>query len=233
MILPIIIIILSTIFWMIVSAFKRDLKYVKNHNIGTIYVCLFLVHSGITIYSLQMLGCREMEEGRKWLTADYSIECWTEEHTMYALSYALPSLIVWGLGIPFVSMILVFKHRNQLKEFTTKLKFSYFFNGFHEKYYLWEFVILFRKIMVIGIVIMLANFSFTIQILTAFALMFTFVIIQIIYMPFQSKELNNLELMSVTVTCIILHLALFYSTELDSSNAASIILLLILLSTNT
>ena len=179
-----------------------------------------------------MIGCREMEEGKKWLTADYSIECWTEEHTMYALSYALPSLIVWGLGIPLVSMMLVFKHRKRLDHEPTMLKFSYFFNGYREKYYLWEFVILFRKILIIGIAIMLVNFSFTIQILTAFALMFVFVIIQIIYMPFHSRELNNLELMSVTVTAITLNLALFYGTELDENNTALIILLLILMSTN-
>ena len=79
-----------------------------------------------------MLGCREMEEGTKWLTSDYSIECWTEEHTKYALSFALPSLVVWSIGIPLASIYLVFKHRNSLEDLETKLKFSYFFNGYQK-----------------------------------------------------------------------------------------------------
>ena len=52
MILPIIIIILSTLFWGIFSICRKNPKYVKNYNIGSIYVILFLVHNGITMHSL-------------------------------------------------------------------------------------------------------------------------------------------------------------------------------------
>ena len=64
-----------------------------------------------------------MEDGKTWLTADYSIECWTEEHSNYALAYALPCILVWGVGIPMVSMILIYKSRNKLDKEETMLKF--------------------------------------------------------------------------------------------------------------
>ncbi len=55
--------------------------------------------------------------------------------------------------------------------------FSYFFNGYKADFFLWEFAILWRKISIIGITLMMANHSFTIQILMAVAVMMLFMII--------------------------------------------------------
>jgi hypothetical protein len=82
-----------------------------------------------------------MEDDESYLRSDYSIKCWGDEHSHYAFKVAMPSLIVWGFGIPVVSMIALFFNRNRLRELAVKLRFIYFFNGYKDEFYLWEFVI--------------------------------------------------------------------------------------------
>jgi hypothetical protein len=50
--LPVIIVVLSTLFWGSVSLVKWDWKYSRYYNTGTIFVLLFLVHSTLISASL-------------------------------------------------------------------------------------------------------------------------------------------------------------------------------------
>lgn len=43
-----------------------------------------------------------------------SIECWAKVHAFWSYTVAMPSIIVWGLGIPFFAFILMYRERKQL-----------------------------------------------------------------------------------------------------------------------
>ena len=103
----------------------------------------------------------------------------------------------------------------------------YFFNGYKQQYFMWEFVILGRKMMLILIVVMLSNFSFTIQILSALGVLILFLKAQMQYKPFSRDDLNELEKRSVAVTFITLLAAIFYNTE-AAENDVSLWMLMIL-----
>ena len=48
---------------------------------------------------------------------------------------ALPSIIVWGLGIPFFAFALLSRVRNKLKNINVKERFGFLYNGYKKEYY--------------------------------------------------------------------------------------------------
>lgn len=80
-----------------------------------------------------------------------SIKCWGPSHTFWSYTVAAPSIVVWGLGIPFFALILMYRDRFRLEQVTTKEKFGFLYNGYTSLLYYWEIVIMYRKIAMIFI----------------------------------------------------------------------------------
>jgi hypothetical protein len=53
---------------------------------------------------LNMFKCIEVE-GEMRLKADLEILCWSTNHNLIAFSVALPSVIVWGVGLPILAFV--------------------------------------------------------------------------------------------------------------------------------
>lgn len=51
---------------------------------------------------------------------DLEIICYLGQHTYWALGVALPALVVWGLGIPLFSYILLSKVKDKLESLEVK-----------------------------------------------------------------------------------------------------------------
>jgi hypothetical protein len=39
---------------------------------------------------------------------DLEILCYKGQHSLFALGVALPSIIIWGLGIPTVALVMIY-----------------------------------------------------------------------------------------------------------------------------
>lgn len=75
--------------------------------ISTIIVVLFLVHPTITTISFSAFNCQNID-GTERLFDDLEIICYKGQHSLFALGVALPSIIIWGLGIPTVALVMIF-----------------------------------------------------------------------------------------------------------------------------
>lgn len=62
---------------------------------------------------------------------------------------ALPAIIVWGLGIPFLALVMISRLRNKLDTLESRSKFGFFYRGYKRQYYYWEILIMYRKIVLI------------------------------------------------------------------------------------
>lgn len=58
---------------------------------------------------------------------------------------------MWGLGIPFFALVLMFRERNKLETVLTRQKFGFLFRGYKKRFYYWEITIMYRKILLIFI----------------------------------------------------------------------------------
>lgn len=80
-----------------------------------------------------------------------TIECYHAAHSFWSFAVAMPSIIVWGLGIPFFAYVMMFRARKELDTVATKEKFGFLYAGYQQQYFYWEIVIMYRKIAMIFI----------------------------------------------------------------------------------
>ena len=69
-------------------------------------------------------------DGEERVYASLNIICYKGFHLLWAYAVALPSLIVWGLGIPFFAFILLNKEKGRLNTTAIKEKFGFLYNGY-------------------------------------------------------------------------------------------------------
>ena len=48
------------------------------------------------------------------LQNDLEIKCWSERHSFFSLLIAIPSIIVWGVGIPTFALLFMIENRSKL-----------------------------------------------------------------------------------------------------------------------
>ena len=68
---------------------------------------------------------------------------------------ALPSIIVWGLGIPFFGFILLSGIRHRLDSLESREKLGFLYRGYRKQFYYWEIIIMYRKIVLIFVAVFL------------------------------------------------------------------------------
>ena len=62
-----------------------------------------------------------------------------------------------GFGIPTYGLGLIVKNRSNLNQEDFKGKYGFMYNGYRPNSYYWEFIIMYRKIIVIFIQVFLAQ----------------------------------------------------------------------------
>ncbi|CAG9309797.1 unnamed protein product [Blepharisma stoltei] len=217
--LPILVAILCLLAWCLIKCKKRNFRNLWNDYVSTCIILLFLLHPNIVKTMFGSFNCKQINDGEYWLVSNMDIRCWNSNHIFYILLVALPSIIVWGIGIPAICLMGLMKNRRNLNDLGVRLKFGFFFNGYSGKCYYWEFVILYRKILVICCSVFLTNISTSIQALTVTILLIACLHLQYTHQPYNGTQLNRMELRSILVSSITIYCGLYFLTESLSSEA--------------
>ena len=145
------------------------------------------------------------------------IECWNSTHVFHVLFVALPSLLFWGILIPTICLYILYKNRKSLGSIKIRKRYGFLFNGYTKSEYYWEFVILYRKILIISCSVFIANLaSVNIQALTVLILLIISLVMQLNFSPYSGKELNTMEVRSILVSTVTIYCGLYYLTgDLD------------------
>jgi hypothetical protein len=217
MLLPVIASIVITLVWTIINIislirYKKGVEHMLYKMLGSIVTVFFLIHPQVLTYMFAAFNCMEIEDGEFWLMVDLDIECWEGDHTTYAIAVALPGLLVWGLLIPAVCMVILIKQRNFLEDIRQKLSLGFLYLGFKRESFYWEFVILYRKVLLITYSVFLRNVSINAQALTVLLTLIVYLYIQNKYQPYATKDLNKLENYSILVSAATIYAGLYYLT---------------------
>ena len=157
--LPIFIALGSAAFWIPYAIGKKTIHFIKEELVMTIVVLIFIAHPNITKSMFSVFSCTEIVEDEYWIVSNLDIRCWTDTHTLIVIAVALPSILLWSIGIPAVALGFLIKSRKTLHTVATRIRFGYLYNGYETHTYYWEFVILYRKIAIICVSVFLGNFS--------------------------------------------------------------------------
>ena len=124
--------------------------------ISTLIVLLFLVHPNIVQTMFQNFRCLDIN-GTSRLLTDLEVVCSSGLHKFFSYIVAIPSIVVWGIGIPLFALLLLSRDKEKLDELATKEKFGFFFRGYKKHFYYWEIVIMYKKFAVIIISVFVSS----------------------------------------------------------------------------
>jgi hypothetical protein len=133
---------------------------------------------------------------------DLEVECWNHTHIQFSVIFAIPSLIVWGFGIPVFAWIILARNNDYLDTIEIREKYGFLYNGYKKSFYYWETVNMFRKIAIIFISVFLRAAGVITQALVVFLLLIFFLILNIKLLPFSFKSLNDMEILSLATSMI-------------------------------
>jgi hypothetical protein len=211
--IPIIFTLAATAFWCMHFLANRDAGVFKKQWISTIVILFFMIHPNILRSNFSYFSCSEILPGEYWLNENLDIRCFDSTHNATAVMVVVPSLLLWGLFTPLTILMHLIRRRKQLKEILTKLRFGFLYNGFKKSKFYWEFVIMYRKVLIICCVVFIGNRSIPIQALTVILLLLNFLIVQYLTRPYANKQLNEMELRSILVATVTIYCGLFFLTK--------------------
>ncbi|CAG9326023.1 unnamed protein product [Blepharisma stoltei] len=203
----------SFLFWTFIKWYRKSFESFFNDFISTVVILLFLIHPNLVKSMFSSFSCREIEAGEFWLVDNLNIRCWDGNHMFYIFTVSIPAIIVWGIGIPTITLYFLFKNRRKLDTLSIRLRFGFLFNGYKTNAFYWEFLILYRKILIVCCSVFLQNISTDIQALTVMVLLLLCLIMQAQNKPYDGRALNRMEIRSILVATITIYCGLYYLTD--------------------
>ncbi|CAG9325672.1 unnamed protein product [Blepharisma stoltei] len=210
-ILPIILWTGAFFIWLGIAYKTKRWNVLKRELIASMVVLLFMVHPNIIVAMFGMFSCEYIDGLGFWLQQNLEIKCWEGKHLYYSLLVGLPSIIVWGLTMPAIVLLIMFKSRKKLSKRKNMLKFGFLFIGYRRNRYYWEFLILYRKITIICLAVFI--FSKQIQALTVLFILLISFAAQSNQRPYTLSHLNNMETQAVLIATFTIYCGLYYLTD--------------------
>jgi len=224
---PFIILCIALVIWLPVALIRRRIAYLTNEMTASIVICFFLVHPSIVKFVFSFLYCRELDPGQYWLNDFLNIPCWDATHYRYVLIVAVPSLVGWGASVPLVCLLVLYRNRNRLGLMEFKVRLGFVYNGYEYSKFYWEFVILYRKLLIASISVFLTNISSSIQALTVMSVLVVAFGLQAKHKPYALPILNGLELRAILVGGVTIYCGMFYMTSALDANTQLVLFFII------
>lgn len=163
-------------------------------------------------------------DGEIRLRADLEIQCWSLTHKLITFIVALPALIVWCIGLPLLSILHLSRNRVAIikrNDENFRLQNGYLYEGFKYDFYFWEYLILARKYIIIGVCIFMTNYGVMTQALTVLFVLVLFLVLTARKRPFTIDYIFDLEIISLSASIISVYCGLFYIADTSQIGISS------------
>lgn len=198
-VLPIVIVLINGVIWGLLGCMLLIAGHPPHLQVKLVcstIVSLFYFHPMITRAALSCFQCITLSPGQQWLRMELSLPCWDQRHTAIALGAALPTVILWSVGIPALALLVLFKRRKELKHSKVRSMVGFLCDGYQPQFYYWEVVVIYRKIALAALCVFMTNEPVKEQVLTFVLLVTAVTLLHLKYSPFVSILLNRAELLS-------------------------------------
>ena len=126
-------------------------------------------------------------------------------------------------------MAIMTKNKRNLHLDLYRIVFGYLFNGYKLSRFFWEFIIMYRKIILISISVFLSSQAVMIQALTVVIVLVLSLYLQYASRPYNSTELNHMEIEALFTATITIYCGLYYLSNGISEEVKLILFLVIVL----
>ena len=203
------------IFWTIVQFRGGHKKHVRSNFIVSVMVILFLVLPTLNQTTFRMLTCTAITPDTLRVSGDLNLPCYEGSHLAYVLGIALPSLLIYSIGIPTIALYILRRMHLQKKLFAPReLSYSsnvyrFLYGGYKIEAYFWEAVIMLRKVSLNVVLVVMAPSPPLAQALTVLLVLIIFLGFHIRVRPYNNDRLNNIEMGSLLLSGSVLYAGIY------------------------
>ncbi|EAR88298.4 transmembrane protein, putative (macronuclear) [Tetrahymena thermophila SB210] len=213
----------------ICNFFKVNI-FIKYFRTAALFIYFYFFPMVINLAS-RSINCITIGD-KKYLDLDLSIECFDASyHKPYIFFYSIPVIIIWGILIPVYLFYKIYSTKQKKQSIFMTMKYSFFFAGYKEKYYYWEFWKLFYKTNLILVSELLKqNFYIKVGIMNL-VLLFQFYLL-VKSKPFTREYFNNLQQKSIILCTFSLNLCFILIVGVQNDLGYQMILILLVVFAN-
>lgn len=227
--LPIGIAFVSFFVWITICFLNNSYSYLRREFFTTIIVLFFLVYPNVVKAMFMNFSCVTVDMEGSFLDENTSIQCWNGDHLKYSFLIAIPGIIVWAVGAPALVLLWLTKQRRFLHRDNNKVIFGFIYNGYKTTDFYWEFIIMYRKILMITVSVFMSNQSTLIQALTVALVLLGSLYLQNSKNPYCFSELNHMESEALFTATLTVYCGLYYLSNAINDSLKLILFFIIVL----
>ncbi|KAL4492983.1 hypothetical protein ABPG72_020762 [Tetrahymena utriculariae] len=187
---------------------KRNLSY-----IWCTFIFLFITFQpSIVSAYVATSSCRTIGDA-EYVKANVSLECYSTEHINYLIKLILPVLLIWVFIIPLLFFAKLYINRNQIYyKSSLKYAFGYLYQEYQPNAYLWEFVKMFEKVMII-IFVNIYESDVKVKGVLSFMCIVIYLILSYTFKPYHDIQLNKLDQLANEICAISIIIGVFINNN--------------------
>ncbi|CAM9855884.1 unnamed protein product, partial [Ascophyllum nodosum] len=197
----------------------------RQKHVSTALLITFLVYSNVSSVVFQTFACDKLDTGKRYLRADYTIDCDSDKHRALQI-YAGLMIILYPVGIPALYAGLLFSNRRVLRDEKSREEshFARPISGLWKPYkpqrFYYDVIECGRRILLTGAVVFIYPNTVS-QIAVAFAIAVFFVFVSEAMAPYKSCWDAWTSRIGHAVVFASMYLALLMKVDVSGDNHSS------------
>ena len=198
---------------------------IRHKHVSMALLVTFLVYSSVSSVVFQMFACEYLDDGKRYLMADYSIDCDSSKHRAFQI-YAGFMVLLYPVGVPTFYAWLLFSNRRLLQDEKDRVETlaarstSDLWNPYKPHRFYYEVVECGRRILLTGVVVFIYPNSMS-QIAVALALSVAFVFVSEGLAPYGSPWDAWISRMGHVIVFASIYLALLMQVNVSGETYSS------------
>jgi hypothetical protein len=181
-------------------------------------IIMFILYPTICAQIFKLLACQpyvDPSDGdgvpskQSYLLHDMELPCYDTLHSAFLVTVGFPSIIVWIIGFPLVSIFVLFWHKGQWTD-RSLYRYAMFLNGYKPEHFFWECIIAIRKATLTFVSVYFAHMGVMAQAYAGIFVLFVFLCAHVGAQPFANTALNKLESSALGVSFLTMYLGLLF-----------------------
>eukprot|EP00656_Telonema_subtile_P022648 TRINITY_DN2385_c0_g1_i1.p1 TRINITY_DN2385_c0_g1~~TRINITY_DN2385_c0_g1_i1.p1 ORF type:complete len:996 (+),score=324.08 TRINITY_DN2385_c0_g1_i1:74-3061(+) len=184
---------------------------------------IFLVYPGLSQTLCRTFVCKDINDS-DWLAADYSLRCYTEDWTSYAMA-ALFGIVLVTIGVPIFLYSLLSRNRQKLRISSKFMdRYGLLYSRFEPSFFWFECVEMLRKVSLLCLPLFVAPGTMK-QVALCLVLSIGFMCLHVKFTPFEDEIDDHLQTICCVATLLTFSCAALLMSEEDGMYVSVILLL--------
>jgi hypothetical protein len=143
----------------------------------------YIMYPTLVRFPFELLQCREVDGGF-YLERDLEERCYLQGTRHYQMLWLIcfPALILYAIGMPLGSFVILWKNRHRLSGDKFKFRLGLLYSGYREDRWWWEVVVALRKVVIISLAS--CGFNDSIQVHLVLGLMLILLVCHYTFLPY-------------------------------------------------